>query len=48
MAISQVTPTTYIYVNNSLSGFTDWIIAVADMVNPPLVHSISYGGGELI
>eukprot|EP00608_Synchroma_pusillum_P002961 CAMPEP_0198419158 /NCGR_PEP_ID=MMETSP1452-20131203/14_1 /TAXON_ID=1181717 /ORGANISM="Synchroma pusillum, Strain CCMP3072" /LENGTH=561 /DNA_ID=CAMNT_0044139281 /DNA_START=57 /DNA_END=1742 /DNA_ORIENTATION=- len=46
MAIAQNVETTYWYVDNSLRLFTTWIQDVADTRNPPLVHSISYGGGE--
>jgi len=46
MAVSQLTPTTYWYVDNQLDPFLAWIVAVADTEDPPLVHSISYGGVE--
>lgn len=43
MGISQNTPTTYYYDEDWMLGF---IKSVADMANPPLVFSISYGGSE--
>ena len=43
MSTSQLSPTTYWYTD---SGFTDWLIAVAASVKPPLVFSISYGADE--
>jgi tripeptidyl-peptidase-1 len=46
MAVSQLSPTTYWYVDNQIDPFLAWILAVADTENPPLVHSISYGGVE--
>jgi tripeptidyl-peptidase-1 len=46
MAVSQLSPTTYWYVDNPVDPFLAWILAVADTENPPLVHSISYGGVE--
>jgi len=45
MGISQVTPTTYWY-DGATDSFLDWIQAVADSENPPLVNSISYGATE--
>ena len=36
-------PTTYWYSDLS---FSDWLVTVADTVNPPLVFSISYGQEE--
>jgi tripeptidyl-peptidase-1 len=49
MAIAQGAPTTYWSVKESSSSddpFLDWILAVANTSNPPLVHSISYGSVE--
>ena len=47
MAISQNTPTTIWYqapVGDDI--FLTWILAVSSNINPPLVHSISYGAIE--
>ena len=43
MGISGRSPTTYWYTDLS---FSDWLVTVADTVNPPLVFSISYGQEE--
>ena len=43
MSTSQLSPTTYWYTD---SAFTDWLIAVAASIKPPLVFSISYGAEE--
>jgi tripeptidyl-peptidase-1 len=45
MAISQSTPTTYWY-DGATDSFLDWITAVGNTPNPPLVNSISYGAIE--
>ena len=45
MAASQVSPTTLWYFPGD---FTDWLIAVANTPNPPLVLSISYGSQEAL
>jgi len=36
-------PTTFWEASSSRSVFEDWIVAVANMADAPLVHSISYG-----
>ena len=43
MATSQGSPTTHWYTDDF---FGDWLIAVANFTNPPLVLSISYGLDE--
>ena len=40
MAMSPLSPTTYWYTD---LDFIDWIVTVANIVNPPRVFSISYG-----
>jgi len=45
IAVSSVTPTTYWY-EDSLDSFLSWIQGMADMEQPPLVNSISYGSVE--
>lgn len=45
IAVSQTTPTTYWY-EDAIDSFLAWIQEVAATENPPLVHSISYGGIE--
>jgi len=45
IGVSQGTPTTYWY-DGATDSFLNWIQAVADTENPPLVHSISYGSIE--
>ena len=45
IAVSSQTPTTYWY-EDSLDSFLAWIMGMADMENPPLVNSISYGSVE--
>jgi tripeptidyl-peptidase I len=45
MAASPVSPTTLWYFPGD---FTDWLIAVANTPNPPLVLSISYGSQEAL
>ena len=44
MSISQGTPTMNLYTD--LDNFSGWLLAVANLVNPPLVVSISYGASE--
>jgi len=46
MAVAQGAPTTYWYAPGDVEPFVDWIMKVSDKTNPPLVHSISYGGYE--
>lgn len=46
LAVATNSPTTYWSVEETNSLFVDWAVAVADDKNPPLVHSISYGGLE--
>jgi len=47
MAIAQNIPTTIIYeTDGTNNGFLNWITTTANMVNPPLVHSMSYGADE--
>ena len=43
MATSQYSPTTHWYM---YGDFTDWLISIANTVNPPLVLSISWGSYE--
>jgi len=44
MAIAQNSPTTYWSIDsNSQDPFLDWVVALGNTTNPPLVHSISYG-----
>ena len=45
MGVSQLTVSTYYYVNGA-NPFNVWITEVANMLNPPLVNSISWGGPE--
>ena len=42
MGVSQVTPTTYYYINET-NFILDWLVAVASMASPPLVLSVSWG-----
>lgn len=44
MATSANSPTTHWYTDKN--SFADWLLDVANEVNPPLVISISYGAGE--
>lgn len=44
MATSEKSPTTHWYTDKN--SFADWLLDVANEVNPPLVISISYGAGE--
>ena len=44
MATSQKSPTTYWYSNSN--SFATFLVAVANLANPPLVMSISYGADE--
>jgi len=46
MAMAPGSPMTYWYDSDSSAPFEDWIQQVAATSNPPLVHSISYGGPE--
>jgi tripeptidyl-peptidase-1 len=46
MAVAQGAPTWFWFVPGDVEPFVEWINAVNDMDNPPLVHSISYGGYE--
>ncbi|CEO98853.1 hypothetical protein PBRA_006967 [Plasmodiophora brassicae] len=47
MAVAQQTDTTFWSIDaNAPDPFLSWVIAVANDANPPLVHSISYGGAE--
>jgi len=47
MAIAEGAPTTYWSIPNSNQDiFLEWILAVTDASNPPLVHSMSYGSIE--
>ena len=41
MATSTVSPTTFWYTD--FSSFSSWLVEVADVINPPLVLSLSYG-----
>eukprot|EP01037_Dinobryon_pediforme_P017250 gene17250-17440_t len=42
MGVSQVTPTTYYFIDES-NFILDWLVAVASMASPPLVLSVSWG-----
>jgi len=45
MGVAQGAPTWFWVIDpNSQDPFLDWVIALAATKNPPLVHSISYGG----
>lgn len=46
MALAQDAPTTYWSIPNGNTPFLDWIMAVAQADDAPLVHSISYGDIE--
>jgi tripeptidyl-peptidase-1 len=46
MAIAQKSPTWYWNIPAELEPFAEWIIAVNELENPPLVHSVSYGNYE--
>ncbi len=46
MAISQVTPTTFYYVDESGDFWLEFVTAVSEMESPPKVISISYGSYE--
>jgi hypothetical protein len=48
MGIAQHTSTVYWYVDSDTDPFVVWITQVADMTNPPLVHSISWGAVEQV
>jgi len=45
-AVAPGIPTTFWYVAESNSLYYDYLVAVANQVNPVLVHSISYGSLE--
>ena len=45
MGVSQVTPTTYYYINET-NFILDWLVAVASMASPPLVLSVSWGSPD--
>lgn len=45
MGISQVTPTTYYYINDNRFIY-DWLVAMASSTSPPLVMSVSWAGTE--
>jgi len=47
MAVAQNSPTTFWSVGSAGDIFLNWILAVANMTNPPLVHSMSYGSIEV-
>ena len=46
IAMSTETPTTFWYQESDNDMFLNWVTAVVDSENPPLVSSISYGGIE--
>ncbi len=46
MAVSQVTPTVYYYWS-SANFMLDWVTAMADSDDPPLVNSVSYSSYEV-
>jgi len=46
MGMAQNAETWYWYSDDQSSTWTDWIYAVANDADSPLVHSISYGGYE--
>lgn len=46
MAVSQVTPMTYYYIDET-SFMIDWLTAMASSSNPPKVMSVSWGGADL-
>ena len=49
MGMSQVTPSTfYYYSGDSVSTFVTYVQDLADMQNPPLVNSMSYGSDEYV
>lgn len=43
MAVSQLTPTTYFYVDSEDNFLLSWAMTLLNMTDPPLVNSISYG-----
>lgn len=45
MAVAQGVPT-LVYYSPPTKSFTEWVLEVSDMVEPPLVMSISYSGNE--
>jgi tripeptidyl-peptidase-1 len=49
MSVAEQAPTTFWSIEGPASKqapFLDWIMQVANTTNPPLVHSVSYGGIE--
>jgi tripeptidyl-peptidase-1 len=46
MAVAQKAPTWYWNIPADLEPFAEWAIAVNELDNPPLVHSVSYGNYE--
>jgi tripeptidyl-peptidase-1 len=47
MGVAQGVPMTYWSIDpNDETPFLDWIVAVSNSKNPPLVHSVSYGEVE--
>jgi len=46
IAMAQNAATTFWSVSSNGDIFLNWILAVANMTNPPLVHSMSYGSIE--
>jgi tripeptidyl-peptidase-1 len=47
MAVAQGAPTTFWAIGAATGDvFLDWVLAVSNTSNPPLVHSISYGAVE--
>ena len=45
MAVSQVTPTTYYYIDEK-NFILDWLTQMASLANPPLVLSVSWGAED--
>jgi subtilase family serine protease len=45
MGVSQVTPTTYYYINE-VHFMLDWLTAMASSPSPPKVLSVSWGGND--
>jgi diphthamide synthase (EF-2-diphthine--ammonia ligase) len=46
MAVSQGTPTTFMYWNASYNSWITFLTTIANTEKPPLVISISYGAKE--
>lgn len=46
MAVAQNSPSTFWSIADEDDPFTDWVVALSNDANPPLVHSISYGSIE--